>query len=109
MTYVGLNPIRTGIAQTSESSEYTRSARRLRERADAQVVQCVTADPFTTPENSDRHAASLKPIAGLLHHRLHQLSIERYVERSAWNASIAISGKQRLESPNAALKAIGCD
>jgi hypothetical protein len=107
MAYVDLNPIRAGIAQTLESSEYTSIARRLRERLDAEAVKSATDD--ATPAAPDQDRDRLKPIAGLIQHKLHQMSTAQYIELVAWSASNARPSKHHLESPAAALKVMGCD
>jgi hypothetical protein len=87
----------------------TSIARRLRERVDAEVVRAATTEHATAAQHADRAPDRIKPIAGLLQHPLHSISTEQYIERVAWSAAVARLGKHHLQSPSAALQAIGCD
>ena len=103
-----LNPIRAWIALTLQTSEYASIARRLREPASADWAG-LAAEPSIAGASSDRSIARLTPIVGLLHHQLHNISSEQYIELVAWSATVYCPGKQHLECPSAALKAMGCD
>jgi hypothetical protein len=80
----------------------------LHERIDAEIARTASTGQAKTPQQADRAIDRLKPIAGL-QHQLHSISTEQYIELVAWSAAMARTGKQHLESPTAALKAIGCD